>query len=98
MLSFWMRRSQSAAVPREGFFLCWDSRFFLDIDCLRGRLGPNGRWSGGKVEDRPGGETFRREGRISRGLLENGSLVMLLKLMGGSSMDFLGLRRASRSE
>lgn len=94
--SFWMRRSHSAAVPREFFFRCWASRPRLVTEDFLGRLGPSGRCSGGNVDERPGGERARRDGRISRGLelMEYGSLVMspVARLRGGSSIEVLGIR------
>lgn len=92
--SFWIRRSHSAAVPREFFFRCWASRPRLVTDDLRGRLAPIGRCSGGSVVERPGGERPRRDGRISRLVAEYGSLVMspVARWRGGNSIEVLGIR------
>jgi hypothetical protein len=79
--------------PLDFCLLCCGSRARLDTDCFLGRAGP-GRWSGGKVEDRPGGDVDRIEGRSSLLLCglrwENGSLVgsMLFPwCRGGSSIE-----------
>jgi hypothetical protein len=73
------------------------------MDCLRGRFGPSDRCKGGSVEDRPGGEVFIKDGKISRCrwmLDEKGSLVMSLAdiCKGGNSIDVLGIRWPSMSE
>jgi hypothetical protein len=39
------------------------------MEDLRGRLGFVGRWIGGRVEERPGGERDRIDGSSCRGLV-----------------------------
>lgn len=91
-----IRRNQSAAVPRDLCFL-WP---LLLIDCFRGRPVPTGRCSGGKVEERPGGELERIDGSRSRRLRplrpEYGSLVG--SCIGGSSIVERGILGPSTSE
>ena len=91
-----IRRNQSAAVPRDLCFL-WP---LLLIDCFLGRPVPVGRCSGGRVEERPGGELERMDGSRSRRLRpfrpEYGSLVG--SCIGGSSIVERGILGPSASE
>src|SRR5690606_25513040 len=64
-----IRRRISTPV-RDRFFWWCASRPRLETDGLRGLPEPSGRWRGGSVEDRPGGEPASSEGRISRGRLK----------------------------
>jgi hypothetical protein len=77
------RRPYSFDLVRSCFSL-------REIDDLRGRGSLSRRWIGGSVDERPGGEWLRIEGRSSRGRGdENGGSDSCLKWSrrDGSSID-----------